>query len=116
MGFSARADCVARFAAAALAPSFGYLLLSRALAGACGANIASAQAYVADITDDRSRAGAMGALGAALGLGFIFGPFAGGELARYGARVPFFAASALAAVNWLLDSSAPAIRLIRSGP
>lgn len=86
----------------ALAPSFPFLLLARALAGVCGANIAAAQAYVADVTDERSRAGAMGTLGAALGLGFIFGPFLGGELARSSARTPFFAASALSACNWLL--------------
>ena len=86
----------------ALAPSFALLLLARALAGACGANIAAAQAYVADVTDVRDRASAMGTLGAALGMGFVFGPFLGGELARIGPRAPFFAASALSACNWLL--------------
>ncbi len=86
----------------ALSPTFGFLLASRALAGVCGANIGAAQAYIADITDDKSRAGAMGLIGAAFGLGFVFGPFLGGELGQYGARVPFFVASALSALNWVL--------------
>ena len=47
----------------ALSSSFGYLMVSRALSGACGANIGAAQAYVADVTDARSRAGAMGVIG-----------------------------------------------------
>lgn len=86
----------------ALSPSFGFLVLSRALAGVCGANIPAAQAYVADITDERSRAGALGVLGAAFGLGFVIGPVVGGELGHVSARLPFFAASALAALNFVL--------------
>lgn len=86
----------------ALSPSFLWLLLSRALAGACGANVSAAQAYVADVTDGQSRAGAMGLLGAALGLGFVLGPFVGGELARIEPRLPFFVASALSGLNWVL--------------
>ncbi|MCS6912568.1 MAG: MFS transporter [Myxococcales bacterium] len=86
----------------ALSPSFPWLLLSRALAGACGANVSAAQAYVADVTDAQSRAGAMGLLGAALGLGFVLGPFLGGELARVEPRLPFFVASALSGLNWVL--------------
>lgn len=86
----------------ALAPSFTMLLVARGLAGVCGANVGAAQAYVADITDERARAGALGIVGAALGLGFVFGPFIGGELGRVSVRLPFFCASALAAVNFLL--------------
>ena len=64
----------------AFAPSFTFLLLARALAGVCGANISAAQAYVADVTDSKSRAAGMGILGAAFGLGFVFGPAIGGLL------------------------------------
>ena len=86
----------------ALSPTFWFLLLSRALAGICGANIGTAQAYIADVTEVKDRAGEMGLIGAAFGLGFVFGPFLGGELGRYGANAPFFAASALSAVNFVL--------------
>lgn len=57
------------------------LFASRTLAGAMGGNIAAAQAYVADITPRDRRAGALGLIGAAFGLGFAFGPAIGGLLA-----------------------------------
>ncbi|WP_158205852.1 MFS transporter [Halomarina oriensis] len=54
------------------------LFLARALAGAMGGNIATAQAYIADITPPEDRARGLGLLGAAFGLGFVFGPAIGG--------------------------------------
>ena len=57
-----------------LAGSLAVLFLSRGLAGAMGGNIATAQAYVADVTPREERAKALGLLGAAFGLGFIVGP------------------------------------------
>jgi DHA1 family tetracycline resistance protein-like MFS transporter len=86
----------------ALAPSLGWLIAARALAGVCGANIAAAQAYVADVTSDEDRARGMGTLGAALGLGFVLGPAVGGALAHRSAQLPFFVAAALAAMNFVL--------------
>ncbi len=83
----------------ALAPSFGWLVVARGLAGLCGANVSAAQAYMADITDDKSRAAGMGMLGAALGLGFVFGPFVGGQLAAYSPTLPFWVAGALSMAN-----------------
>ncbi|MFB6107635.1 MAG: MFS transporter [Haloplanus sp.] len=62
---------------AGLATLFG----SRMLAGAMGGNIATAQAYIADVTPPERRAGALGLVGAAFSLGFIFGPALGGLLA-----------------------------------
>jgi MFS family permease len=50
------------------------LFLARALAGAMGGNIATANAYMADITPAEDRAQGLGILGAAFGLGFVFGP------------------------------------------
>lgn len=80
------------------------LYASRLLAGFCGANISAAQAYIADVTDSKSRAKGMGLLGAAFGLGFTFGPLMGGELSRHsldwvGSRfaLPGYAAAALSA-------------------
>src|ERR1044071_3202336 len=54
------------------------IVASRALAGACGANITVAQAYIADITPPDQRSKRMGLIGMAFGLGFIFGPAIGG--------------------------------------
>ncbi|TQQ79309.1 MFS transporter [Halonotius terrestris] len=60
-----------------LAVLFGARLLS----GAAGGNIAAAQAYIADVTPPADRPGALGLVGAAFGLGFVFGPAIGGLLA-----------------------------------
>lgn len=86
----------------ALAGSLLVLFAARALAGIMGANVGVAQAYVADVTAPEERARGMGMIGAAFGLGFIFGPAIGGVLSHYGAAAPFFAAGALALVNGLL--------------
>ncbi len=56
------------------------LIFSRALAGFGSANISAATAYIADITTKENRAKSMGIIGAAFGLGFIFGPPIGGIL------------------------------------
>jgi multidrug resistance protein len=85
----------------ALAPSFWWLVVARGFAGMCGANITAAQAYIADVTDESRRAAGMGMLGAAMGLGFIFGPAVGGFLSHKSPNLPFFVASALAAVNFV---------------
>ncbi len=85
-----------------LAGSLAVLFGARILAGFMGANVGVAQAYVADVTDPADRARGMGLIGAAFGLGFIFGPVIGGLLAPYGAAVPFLAAGTLAFLNALL--------------
>ena len=56
------------------------VFLSRMLSGIGSANISVAQAYIADITSPGERAKSMGLIGAAFGLGFIFGPSLGGYL------------------------------------
>ena len=94
----------------ALAPSLTILFLSRILAGIAGANISTAQAYIADSTQPENRAKGMGLIGAAYGLGFTVGPAMGGILSQYGYAVPAFLASALALANfgaawWLLPES-----------
>jgi predicted MFS family arabinose efflux permease len=83
----------------AVAPTFAWLLASRLFAGAATANIAIAQAYVADVTTPEGRAKGMGVIGAAFGLGFVFGPAIGGWLSGYSLAWPGFAAAALSAVN-----------------
>ncbi|MCO6472141.1 MAG: MFS transporter, partial [Melioribacteraceae bacterium] len=66
-----------------IADSFFLLLLSRMFAGLGGSNISVAQAYIADITSKQDRSKGMGLIGAAFGLGFLFGPLIGGILAKY---------------------------------
>lgn len=58
----------------ALSGSLPMLLASRLLAGIMGGNIATAQAYVADVTSHEERARGMGLIGAAFGIGFVMGP------------------------------------------
>lgn len=79
--------------------SFPVLLLSRLFAGAATANIAIAQAYVADVTPPEGRAKGMGIIGAAFGLGFVLGPAIGGILTQHALSTPGFAAAALATAN-----------------
>jgi DHA1 family tetracycline resistance protein-like MFS transporter len=57
------------------------LFAARVLQGLSAGNISVAQAYMADISTPENRGKAMGALGAALGLGFVVGPALGGLLA-----------------------------------
>ncbi len=87
------------FLAYATAWSFPVLLASRLFAGAATANIAIAQAYVADVTAPEDRARGMGVLGAAFGMGFVLGPALGGLLSTVSISTPGFAAAGLAALN-----------------
>ena len=99
-----------------LAPSLLVLFAARILAGVMSAHIGVAQAYVADVTPPEKRARGMGMIGAAFGLGFIFGPALGRLLARYGPAVPFFGAAILTGLNGLVavfrlpESLAPELR------
>jgi MFS family permease len=74
------------------------LFASRMLAGFFGANVATAQAYVADVTTPEDRAKGMGIIGAAFGLGFTFGPLIGGEMVGVGMGAPGFLAAGLSFV------------------
>jgi MFS family permease len=75
----------------AFAPSLSGLLIARALAGAFGANVATAQAYMADIFPVSRRARAMGLIGMAFGLGFVLGPAIGALLSSEDVLGLFFA-------------------------
>ncbi|HEX2609117.1 MAG TPA: TCR/Tet family MFS transporter [Flavisolibacter sp.] len=85
----------------AFAPTIGWLFLSRIIAGITGSSITTASAYIADVSTNENRAQNFGLLGAAFGLGFIIGPSAGGILAEYGLRVPFFVAAGVTLLNAL---------------
>jgi len=102
-----------------LANSLTVLFIARCLAGIAGANIPTAQAFIADSTTPENRAKGMGLVGAAFGLGFIFGPALGGFLSRWSYQAPAFFAAALSFGNLLaalalLPESLPADRRGRS--
>jgi len=82
------------------ANSYLMLLFSRIIAG-LATERAVAQAYIADITEHRSRTKEMGKIGAAFGAGFILGPALGGALGVYGYSIPGFAAMILTLINIL---------------
>lgn len=83
------------------APTLGWLFIGRAMAGISGAAVATATAYIADITPPEKRSQRFGLIGAAFGLGFIIGPVIGGELGEISSRAPFYAAAGLAFANLL---------------
>ncbi len=85
----------------AMAPTIGWFFVGRIIAGITGSSITTAAAYIADISTSENRAKNFGMIGAAFGLGFIIGPVIGGLLGSFGPRVPFWAAAALTAMNWL---------------
>jgi MFS family permease len=77
-------------------------LLSRMMAGFCGANITVAQAYIADITPPEKRSKSMALIGVAFGLGFVFGPAIGGISMQYlGMSGPGWVAAAFCAANFI---------------
>ncbi len=83
------------------APTFGWLFLGRSISGITGASFTTATAYIADISDEKTRAKNFGLIGAAFGLGFIIGPAIGGLLSGWGVRAPFYAAAILTLLNWI---------------
>ncbi len=82
----------------AVAPNLWIVALARIIGGIMGASVATATAYIADITPPEKRAANFGLIGAAFGVGFIAGPLVGGLLGEFGSRVPFYAASAISVI------------------
>ncbi len=85
-----------------LAGSLTVLFISRMLAGFMGANISTANAYIADSTSFEERAKYMGMIGAAFGVGFMLGPFIGGIMSKISYGAPGFLASGLSLINVIL--------------
>ncbi|MBI2454325.1 MAG: MFS transporter [Parcubacteria group bacterium] len=85
-----------------LANSVALLFISRILNGIFGSSMAVAQAYMADVTGQEERTQGMGLLGAALGLGLIFGPAMSGFLGNFGFGVPAYGAAVLSFLNAFL--------------
>ncbi len=85
-----------------LAGSLWMIYLGRLLSGVMGGNLATAQAYIADVTSRKDRARGMGLFGMAFGLGFILGPALAGVLSNFGNHVPFLFAAGLSLANAIL--------------
>lgn len=86
-----------------LAQNYWWLLISRACGGIFAANIATAQAYIADVTPKEERARGMGLIGAAFGIGFTLGPPLGGIAGHYlGLGAPGLIAALVCGLNLLL--------------
>jgi DHA1 family tetracycline resistance protein-like MFS transporter len=83
------------------APAVVFLFIGHTIAGISGASVATATAYIADITPQEKRAQRFGLIGAAFGLGFIIGPVVGGVLGEIGPRWPFYMAAIIAFSNLL---------------
>ncbi len=84
------------------APTLPWLFAARLLAGFFGANISTASAYIADVTKPEDRAKGMGMIGAAFGMGFLFGPALGGVLSKWGYGTAGYVAGGMAILNFIL--------------
>jgi MFS family permease len=83
----------------AFATSLWLLLLSRVVQGAGGGTVGVIQAYVADATDTKNRARALGWLSAATNVGVALGPPLGSLALLAGRSGPGLAAAALCIIN-----------------
>ena len=83
----------------AVAGSIWLLFATRIVGGITAATQSTANAFMADISKPSEKAANFGLIGAAFGMGFVFGPLIGGVLAEYGTRAPFYAAAGLTAAN-----------------
>lgn len=86
----------------AIAWSYSMLFIGRRLLSRIsGASFAIFTAYLADISDDKTRPHNFGLLGVASALGFILGSFIGGFLGQFGPRIPFYFASGFSLINFI---------------
>jgi MFS transporter, DHA1 family, tetracycline resistance protein len=103
----------------AVAPSLRWLLVGRIISGVTTSNVATAFAYVTDVTPPERRARPFGLISAAFGVGFVIGPALGGYLGNTNLRFPFWAAAFLSLANafygyFVLPESLPPERRAKS--
>ena len=84
----------------AMAPALSWLFVGRIISGITAASVATAGAYIADVSPPEKRAQNFGMLGVAFGIGFILGPAVGGILGSYNVHYPFWAAAAMSLLNF----------------
>ena len=110
------------FTTFALAANVAMLFASRIISGIAAGSVSTAQAYVADSTDEANRSKGMAIVGMAFGLGIVLGPPLGGILSSFGAGVglpanlfPGAAAALLSAVALLIATTALPESLVPAG-
>jgi multidrug resistance protein len=87
----------------ALSTQLWMLFAARVIGGILSAaNMPTVMAYVADITTENDRGKGMGIIGAATGLGFIFGPAIGGTFTNINLDAPFYIAGLVSFFTMLL--------------
>ena len=89
------------------ATNFILVLFARSVAGLFGSTTAIANAYMTESTSSENRSKGMGLIGAAFGLGLVFGPviggyFGGGDINNIDYKTPFFFAFRVATISFLL--------------
>lgn len=83
--------------------SLAILFISRIIDGISGGNLTIAQAYISDVTEPKDRASSFAVIGIAFGLGFMLGPFIGGELTSlFNRNAPAYCAAGFSALSILL--------------
>jgi len=88
-----------------LATQLWMLFAARILSGILSSATApTTMAYIGDSTPEEERGGGMGLLGAAAGVGTIFGPVLGGFLADESLATPFFIAAGMAMLSLVLTA------------
>lgn len=87
------------YAIMAMAQTYWVLLVGRIVAGMAGATYITATAYISDIAQPDQRSAAFGMIGAAFGIGFVFGPALGGLASGWHITAPFWIAAGLSALN-----------------
>lgn len=87
----------------AMATELWMLFAARIIGGVLSsANMPTAMAYVADITTPENRGKGMGIVGAAVGLGFVFGPAIGGIFSKSSMNMPFYLAGASSLITLVI--------------
>ena len=105
----------ALFALGIVLKNIPLLFAARAIAGIAGGNISVARAVVADVSSAERRTRNFGLIGAAMGMGFVLGPFLGARLSVpnvsflglhapswFSTTTPFWFAALLSAINVIL--------------
>ena len=83
----------------AMTQTYWVLLVGRVIAGMAGATYITATAYISDIAKPEERGAAFGMIGAAFGVGFVFGPALGGIASGWHITAPFWIAAVFSALN-----------------
>ena len=86
-----------------ISTSLWMLFVARIIGGILSsANMPTVMAYVADITSPEDRGKGMGVVGAATGLGFVFGPALGGVFSKISLSMPFYVAGVTSLLTFFL--------------